>query len=278
MVGVRNLWHKAWRRLVSLPSVSKISNAITGVFLLTVGCRACASVSAQLTRLPSEPEERLKSQIAVITAYTAEIASYARPTAEAKRIYCEKKGYRFRCYGERSDFVADRDPTWSKIPFILREFQDESLKWVFWSDADAAVVNADVWIENLIDTGFDLIISRDQHGINAGNFLIKNTSWSRELLEQAWTRQDLARRLFHEQQALAELIEADWQGAKSRVKFVSQRLFNSYHYPDYLDVMKPLKGDGSFQRSDFILHVPGQPESQRIERLSEFWAASAEPH
>jgi len=210
----------------------------------------------------------------MLTAYTSEIAAYGKPTSDAKHQYCRGKGYQFFSFWDKKDFAAERDPTWSKIPFILKVFSDPAVQWVFWTDADAAVVNTDVWIENLVDEKFDLIISRDQLGINAGNFLMRNSGWSRELLLKAWSREDLARTLFHEQQAISELIDADWQGARARVKFVSQRLFNSYHYPDYVGFISPLKGDGSFGRSDFILHVPAKSGAFRLHRLRRFFPNS----
>lgn len=235
-----------------------------------VGRKESRAVRAQLQGLSAKPVTPLGSHLLILTAFTVEIAEYGDMTAEGKQRYAQSKGYRFMCYDKAESFDRERDATWSKIPFILKAFEDPDIHWVFWTDADAAVVNAGVWMENLVDEKHDLIISRDPTGLNAGNFLMRNTPWTKGLLAKAWEREDLARRLYHEQEALSDLIKGDWNGATTKVSVVSQRLFNSYHYPDYLGRLSPLPGDGTFNEKDFILHVPGLPHAERIERLREY--------
>ena len=67
----------------------------------------------------------------------------------------------------------------------------------FWSDADSFVINSEIKLEQFIDNEKDFIIGVDEHiqvnirasryvGINSGQFFIKNTPWSINLLNTWW--------------------------------------------------------------------------------------------
>lgn len=54
-------------------------------------------------------------------------------------------------------------------------------------------MNFSIEIESIIDDSFDLIVTKDPNGINTGIFLIRNSEWSINFLEEVWKLGELPR-------------------------------------------------------------------------------------
>lgn len=186
-------------------------------------------------------------KITLVTLFDKNIEKYARITAENKRRYCAKHGYGFVCFDHTLD--ATLHPSWSKLQALASSFQDND--WLFWSDADALIVNFDQRLEDFIDNRYHLIVSTDWHGLNFGNFLIQNHPWSKSLLEQTRSgRQKID--FFWEQSSIIRLVAANVQ-LRARVKLTGSAFNSNYYMP----------------RWDFLLHLCGLNDALRWMILNE---------
>ncbi len=109
---------------------------------------------------------------------------YAAPGELVTRInadYAYANGYDFKCFLGKID--TRLDTTWSKIWLIQQELP--TCDWLLWVDADALIVNHTFRLNTLTDRaspGQDLLLSTDKCGYCCGVFLMRNSSWSMDLL------------------------------------------------------------------------------------------------
>jgi len=126
-------------------------------------------------------------KIALVT-YECPPADFKKISFPNKKKYCEKHGYDF--WGSEQKLSKFHRPSWDKILHVLSFI--EGYDWIFWSDADSFVINSEIKLEQFIDNEKDFIIGVDEHipsryvGINSGQFFIKNTPWSINLLNTWW--------------------------------------------------------------------------------------------
>jgi hypothetical protein len=86
--------------------------------------------------------------VTVLTAYDAGHAAVG-DVSRANEAYCRQHGYRFVC---RTDgFDRSRAPSWSKVLFIREELPRS--EWVFWTDADALVMDSAVPLTRFVQDG-----------------------------------------------------------------------------------------------------------------------------
>lgn len=155
-------------------------------------------------------------------------------------------------------------PSWEKINVLISRFESnrENLDYLFWIDADSLVCNRDFDIRMIVNrySDYDLIVGTDDAGICLGNFLIKNTDWSLNLLK---TIQFLGPWKFegslstdklpkHEQDTLKALM-FNFNLSK-RIKELPHRFINAYAHLGYT-------------KGDFILHAVSEPLDARLSRL-----------
>lgn len=184
--------------------------------------------------------------ITVLTFYDAKIASWAKPIAEWKRAYCQRHGYRFVCHTDYADKTIH--PGYSKMPAILEILNDCENEWIFWSDADSLIVNEEQKLEPFIDENFFLILAGDILGQTTSNFFIRNSEWSRKLLEKWIAHRPRLEVSPYEQAVLGRILGSNHH-LLHRIKLAGDR-FNSH----------PL------QRSKpFIVHMGGWSNERRIQ-------------
>lgn len=212
-------------------------------FLLRRLFRASEILSGlQESRAPAIPPP---SQILILTASTPGIREYAALAAQNKSRYAREHGYAFL---ERTEgFAASRPPAWSKILFIrqaLREYP-----WVFWSDADALIMNPRIRLEEFMRPGKDVILAEAQAPyphINTGQMLFRASSFSRLFLRAVWGLKVFTHDSTWEQRAVNHLAE---HYAFRRLDRVSNKAFNAFAH---------VEGDPRpYAPGDFIVHFPG---------------------
>lgn len=91
------------------------------------------------------------------------------------------KKYNYPVYIENGK-ADDRSPVWSKMTALIRHFEDDKHDWYWALDLDALVINATIRAESFLDDKYDLILTKDCNGFNAGSFFVKNTEWSKAFL------------------------------------------------------------------------------------------------
>ena len=168
---------------------------------------------------------------------------------ESQERHAKKHGY--TRITDESVFDVTRDATWSKIPLLQKYLPDYD--YIMWIDGDVLITNQDRKINefiDLIDPGKFLFIGRDFQGLNAGVFIIKNCPEALEFLSEVWTREDMARKLFHEQTAMTDLLATPKYNGK--VQIIPHQFINIMNAYDYR--MDPRV---HWMPGDFCIHFAG---------------------
>ena len=166
------------------------------------------------------------SDIAIITLAAGEgYRNTVEIGIENKRQYCAMHGYDFICCEDHLD--PSRPIPWSKILLVQEAMKNPKYKWIFWSDADSLITNLSIRLEDFIDENYNLIIGRDLHDINTGQFFLKNCHWSHQLLSNIYAHTECINHGWWEQQALILELRQNPELLKL-TKILPQRLFNSY--------------------------------------------------
>ena len=197
-------------------------------------------------------------KLALATLYTAEIARLAELTNPSKRAYCERWGHDFACFEGTLD--PARPPAWSKVLFV-RKLLDQ-YDWVFWLDADALIMNADVACETLLDPRYSLILAKqpgpDPFGnlhLNTGSFFIRSDEWARAFLDDLYGQRDFIQHPCWEQEAFMHLYRHRPDVRERTRVEVDARRFNSTA--------------SNYVKGDFVFHAinPVRTESGKIELI-----------
>ena len=124
-------------------------------------------------------------RIAVVTlAIGEEYTKSIELGLKSKEMYCEAHCYENIVGG----MSTGRPASWEKIPLVLAILH--KFDWVFFTDGDTMIMNQSVKLEDLIAKygKHDIIFTRgiQPNLCNAGVFLVKNCSWSKNFLEAAY--------------------------------------------------------------------------------------------
>lgn len=198
-------------------------------------------------------EAKAKSTIAIISLYSRDYKNIGEYSDENKKNYANKHGYDLFLYHDRLNH--SRPVSWSKIIAIQSHLAN--YKWVYWSNADSLIMNTEIKLEEFIDDKYDLIISKGyiEGNINTGNFLIKNSKWSHDILKKIFDQKQFIKHHLGEQKALQDILHQDPKEC-SHIKVYEQRVLNAnygYGNPDYW-----------YQNGDFIVHFYGQCNKEKL--------------
>jgi len=185
---------------------------------------------------------RKRSRIAIATVSALDNDA-RRVSLENKERYSIKHGYDFY-YLNKIEFDIGRPLQWAKVPLLFSLLDRHEYIWFV--DLDSMILDDGPRLEDFIDPNFDLIIAKDQNGINSGSFFIKSTDWSKLFLIFNWAEDRVhSNRYFWEQGTI--MCAARNFDVSNHMKFVSQDLFNAY--------------ERYFRSNDkglpFLLHFPG---------------------
>lgn len=197
--------------------------------------------------------------MAVLTSYNESFHEVAKLTDPTKQAYCNKHGYHFLV----RPAAAHYHPVWAKM-HLMKEILP-AYDWVFWMDADAFIMNQEIKIETIIDPAFDFFVSHDINGLNSGVFLAKNSEWTKGLFDAVLDEEKLYAGYLGEQISLRKVVyDLNWI-ASGKIKITPQRVFNSYFY----DIYKMTYPEGNYQPGDFIVHLPGMQNNDRVAKINE---------
>lgn len=155
-------------------------------------------------------------------AYEEDNISKARLTNKFKSAYCAIHGYDY-IYIEAEKCNETR-PTWKKVEHAIKLLPQYDL--LMWNDADAAPVDFSRKIEDFTKDGFDFFIGKDTVSLdgrkeyfNAGVFIMRNTKWVNEMLEEWWRRSFGVdrRRPLQDQPELNHIYKENWNHSKQHI-------------------------------------------------------------
>jgi len=149
--------------------------------------RRADELQAQSQRQSSlmPPPSSRRARVVVASLFCGEEFALAmRPARENHARWCALHGYTYACFEEN---IAGRpDPTWSKIPFVLRLLR-EGAEFVFWMDADSLFIHDGVDLQWACDLDRDFVFAGDLNVVfNAGHFLARRGAWVEAFLEAAF--------------------------------------------------------------------------------------------
>jgi hypothetical protein len=199
----------------------------------------------------------MKSKIAVITAFDNNHADLLEITRPIYNLYCDNQNYDFIEYKIEN---FDRPQSWFKVVAIQKTLE-LGYEHILWCDADSIILKQDYDLNNFIDGYKSLYICRDNMGLNAGIFIVKNTDLIKSFFRTVETM--YPRYLNNhpwcgvwEQAAIWELFGSNYLDIVSHTQLVPQYILNAYkeHVND----------------QTFILHLPNTPHEQRKNLLLQY--------
>lgn len=209
--------------------------------------------------------------IAIVTlAVGKKYQEAVNPGIVSKQLYCNHHGYDFIVCEDHLD--TSRPIPWSKI--LLTQELLSKYKWIFFSDADSLIMNYSTPLESFIDENYNLIICRDMHSINTGQYFIKNSAWSFDLLKRIYEQSDVINHPLWEQQGLNQLLEKQ-PDLEAYIKVLPQRTFNSYwnewyNYHDFKYVP-----NSTFEENDFIIHLSQCKDLKNLKKMMHEYATKS---
>lgn len=168
---------------------------------------------------------------------------------KSKEIYCKIHNYEFIYIDDSLD--TNRKAHWTKVKAIQNNLA--KYDWVFYSDADAQIMNFDIKLESIIEKYSNnnfLIITKDKCEINSGNFLIKNCPDSFNFLNDVYScyppkQITIGKYLINWNDQYGFYMKYTDPKYFYKINFINQRIINSY----------PCACCGEkYQAGDFIMH------------------------
>ncbi|KAJ1451070.1 hypothetical protein M885DRAFT_29345 [Pelagophyceae sp. CCMP2097] len=230
----------------------------------------------------------LRDTAGASTVRYQQVAAFSDAALANKRAYAEAHGYALVVADVEPD--ARRPAPWHKLLAARDALQ--SYDWVMYVDGDALFANGDARVEcaHLLDDAYDVVLAEDWGGYNTGVFLIRNSSFSRWLLDAMWRTavepNNLARinpyrhelPFEYEQRALHFLAKTPtWTRAvakydipeyaddgeytaaeiRARIKVVPQCALNGYLVRPRLRRPDAAHAAARYADGDFIVHLAG---------------------
>lgn len=174
---------------------------------------------------------------------------------ENKRAYSHLLGYGFIVDDPLDKF---REPAWNKILSSLKAF-DNGYEWVWLLDVDTIITNFDIKLDSLLNLAslknYDILITKDCNGINAGSFLVRNSNFTKSFLKTLWDsygKEISTSDEWREQGAFAYFHDKT-EEARNKILFLPQNSINSYPAENVYCVTH----EKSWRKDHFVIHFAG---------------------
>lgn len=145
-------------------------------------------------------------RICITTHFDERFATLGNMCVASIRKYAARHHHSFEIV---CDVTSDRHPSWNKL-LVIRKLFDKGYDFVFWIDADALFSSFETDIRAEIEQGKDLYLFRhpfpDGTMPNFGVFLIRNSAWSKEIIETLWNMKQYERHIWWENAAFDDLF------------------------------------------------------------------------
>jgi hypothetical protein len=216
-------------------------------------------------------------KIAIITLCVG--PDYTRamePLLESKRVYAKKHGYDF-LIGDKDVWDRHRPAPWSKFNMIQKHLDDYD--FLFWSDADAIIVNHDITLESIIallPLHKDILWTTDAcNNLNNGHMIIRGKStWARDYFNRAYSQNDLVHHIWWDNAAMIRLYQNNPLDYAKIETCTDHWLFNAYVFGPRETASEPLIR--LYKRGDFLVHFAGVYDPLNIYRMAKYLQMCAE--
>jgi hypothetical protein len=202
-------------------------------------------------------------------------------TWQNKFEFAAKNGYHLHDGSKWID--TSRPPAWSKIQAVKHLLTDKGCDWVMWADADTVIMNSDVRIEDFLpqDPTKDLLVASDNGGgYNSGVFLVRNSPWALQFLDDWWNMRSFVRppgmSLSGDNNAMKALLR-DMKDFDDHVLSPPRCTFNSFAKfltlsesvttIDNLEEQEWYFDERYYHKGDFIAHTPGYDNKAECLRM-----------
>jgi hypothetical protein len=221
-----------------------------------------ASLSAQQTDSTNSQEKSSKSlKIALIGAHDPKYDPVGKYSHLNKEAYALKHGYDACLYTEYLD--ETRIGYWYKV--VATKMNLENYDWLLYLDSDALIMNDTIKLETLIDDDYDMIATSEggPHApILSGQFLIKNTKWSKKFLEDWYAVGDTHIPPGYDNGALIKLFTEN-EDLRNHIKIIPIRKMGSYVW--------------NYEDGDFAIQFAGIIFSEKEKYIKEYYEKSLTP-
>lgn len=265
-----------------------------------VGCEYI-STNKNTTRIASFNGRKLK--IGLLMVYGNAGGTWTKALTQRifrnRELYCKKHGYELI---DGHDLVdKSRPAAWSKLIVAKKYLKDDKFDYLMYIDLDVVIMNNKITVEDYILAApptADIIITRDWSGLNSGNWIIRNSEWSKWFLQEAWDQKQLVKErslngikhpFEYEQRAFHYLLDTKiWRqrglptypgnisSLWEHFHFLPQCAMNSY-------ILHPLefradRDVSQFVDGDFLVHLAGKKGKVKTDVLQFYLNAADKNH
>ena len=175
----------------------------------------------------------------------------------SKEKYCKRHNIDFIIEDDSADYFDGQRPLpWYKILMIKKYLP--KYDYIFWSDADVLIKNYNFDIRKYIMSRQDVnfIFGEDWNYLNSGNFFIKNSLDSLNMLDLIYAQEHVINNMWWEQAAIIILHKCHKIFANMCYIEKNSRIFNAFN-TELLDKEGEACGPYLYQEGDFLIHYPG---------------------
>jgi mannan polymerase II complex MNN10 subunit len=233
-----------------------------------------------------DKETIVSKRIAVLIVYDDNYESMKNLTVDHNiKNYCELHGYTLI---EHKTELTERTPHWSKISESIKILKSNNFDWVFFIDLDCLIMNTTIKLETIIDDNYSFIVP--SHGIpsidnpivtpfNTDNiissqFLVKNDEFGVKILEDIWGDEESLQNPiintfdYEGRQTRLTILKDEF---KPHIKIIEEKILNRFWYMNspFMVFYNVGINDLVWQPGDFIVHVTGYKQEERIRILSD---------
>lgn len=201
--------------------------------------------------------------------------------------YAKKNNYHWTDSSHLVD--PSRPPAWSKLLAVQALLQPTSdCDWVLWLDADVLIMNSSIRLQDLLpaDPEIMLIATHDRKfTANSGVWLLRNSDWSRQFLNDWWNLKAWVRRpglsLSGDNAAFGHLVDRVLLSEPNRIQLPARCILNSFGVfltPSQeqelvvgglaaLTQQEWYLSDKFYHKGDFIVHASGIDKKKEVLEL-----------
>ena len=215
-------------------------------------------------RSSRKSEQESSRSLTVVMLFDQAMAPIGERTAPEWEAYARRWGYRFICHRESLD--PSRPTAWSKV-IAVRRALEETQGPVLWVDADVWLMDPNFAVDTLLPSRSDAAFATDFNGLNSGAFLMRPTPWTRSFLDAVYFLSDVRSNpdAFGDkwEQNTFKAVLRDFRGADRRITLLPQRALNST--------------PATFESGDFVLHLGGMSNRERLQTIRRFRSVLPRP-